>query len=35
MAQEESTRQQELDQKRQYWNTHIADWQTSRLSQTE
>jgi hypothetical protein len=35
MAQEESTRQQELDQKRQYWNTHIADWQSSRLSQTE
>ena len=35
MAQKESTRQQELDQKRQYWNTHITDWQTSRLSQTE
>jgi len=35
MVQEESTRQQELDQKRQYWNTHITDWQTSRLSQTE
>ena len=35
MAQEDSTQHQELDQKRQYWNTHITDWQTSRLSQTE
>jgi hypothetical protein len=29
MAQEDSTRQQELDQKRQYWKTHIASWQAS------
>jgi hypothetical protein len=35
MAQEESTRQQELNQKRQYWSTHITEWQASRLSQTE
>ena len=35
MAQEESTPQKELNQKRQYWNTHITDWQASRLSQTE
>ena len=35
MAQEDSARQQELDQKRHYWNTHITDWQANRLSQTE
>ena len=35
MAPEDSTPQQEPDQKRQYWNTHITDWQASRLSQTE
>jgi hypothetical protein len=35
MAQEESTRQQELDHKRQYWSTRITEWQASRLSQTE
>jgi hypothetical protein len=35
MAQEDSTRQQELDQKRQYWKTHIVSWQASRVSQTE
>ena len=27
--------QQELEQKRSYWNTHIASWQASRLSQTQ
>lgn len=26
MAPEDSTPQQESDQKRQYWNTHITDW---------
>jgi len=35
MAQEDSIRQQELDQKRQFWKTHIDSWQASRLSQTE
>jgi hypothetical protein len=35
MAQEDSIRQQELDQKRQFWKTHIASWQASRVSQTE
>ena len=35
MAQEDSTRPQEQDQKRQYWETHIASWQASRVSQAE
>lgn len=35
MPQEDNTRQHELEQKRQYWKTHIAAWQTSRVSQTE
>jgi hypothetical protein len=35
MAPKDSLRHQELDQKRQYWSTHINDWQASRLSQTE
>ena len=35
MPQEDNTRQQELEQKRQYWKTRIANWQASRLSQTE
>jgi hypothetical protein len=34
MAQEDSIRQQELYLKRQFWKTHIASWQTSRVSQT-
>ncbi len=34
MAQEDSTRQQELDQKRHYWKAHISSWQASRVSQT-
>jgi hypothetical protein len=34
MAQEDSTRQQELDQKRHYWKSHISSWQASRVSQT-
>jgi hypothetical protein len=32
MAQEEPIRQQELDQNRQSWKTHIASWQASRVS---
>jgi len=35
MAQEETIRQQELDQNRQSWKTHIASWQASRVSQAE
>jgi hypothetical protein len=35
MSQEDSLRQQELEQKRHYWKTHIASWQASRVSQTE
>jgi hypothetical protein len=35
MAQEEPIRQQELDQNRQSWKTHIASWQASRVSQAE
>jgi hypothetical protein len=35
MAQEDSTRQQEQDQKRHYWKTHISSWQASRVSQAE
>ena len=35
MAQEDSIRQQELEQKRRDWNAHITRWQASRLSQTE
>jgi hypothetical protein len=35
MPQEDNTRQQELEQKRQYWKTRITNWQASRLSQTE
>ena len=35
MAQEDSIRRQELDQKRQFWKTHIASWQASRVSQAE
>jgi hypothetical protein len=35
MAQEDSIRQQELDQKRQFWKTHIASWQASQGSQIE
>jgi hypothetical protein len=35
MAQEDSIRQQELDQKRQFWKTHIASWQAGRVSQSE
>jgi hypothetical protein len=34
MAQD-NIRQQELEQKRLDWNTHITSWQASRLSQTE
>jgi hypothetical protein len=30
-----STRQQELDQRRRFWSTHVNAWKTSRLSQTE
>jgi len=32
---QDSIRQQELEQKRRYWNTHITSWQASRLSQSE
>ena len=32
---EDNIRQQELDQKRRDWNTHITSWQASRLSQAE
>jgi len=35
MAQEDTIRQQELEQKRRDWNGHITRWQASRLSQTE
>ena len=35
MAQEANIRQQEFDQKRQFWKTHIASWQAGQLSQTE
>ena len=35
MPQEHNTRQQSIEQKRQYWKTHITNWQASRLSQTE
>jgi hypothetical protein len=35
MPQEDNTRQQVLEQKRQYWKTRITNWQSSRLSQTE
>ncbi len=35
MKQEDTIRQQDLEQKRQYWRTHITSWQASRLSQTE
>jgi len=35
MPQEDNSRQQELEQKRQYWKTRITNWQASRLSQTE
>ncbi len=35
MAQEDTIRQQELEQKRRDWNAHITSWQASRLSQTE
>jgi len=31
MTQEDRIRQQELDQKRQFWKTHIASWQASQL----
>ena len=32
---EDNILQQELDQKRRDWNTHITSWQASRLSQAE
>jgi hypothetical protein len=32
---EDTIRQQELEQKRRDWNTHITSWQASRLSQAE
>jgi hypothetical protein len=35
VPQEDNTRQQELELKRQYWKTCIINWQASRLSQTE
>ena len=35
MSQEDSIRQQELDQKRHYWKAHISSWQASRISQTK
>jgi hypothetical protein len=35
MAQEHSIRQQELEQKRPDWETHIASWRASRVSQAE
>jgi hypothetical protein len=35
MPQEDNIRQQELEQKHRYWNTHITNWQASRLSQAE
>jgi len=35
MAQEDTLRQQELEQKRRDWNAHITNWQASQLSQTE
>ena len=35
MPQEDNTRQQELDLKRQYWKTRITNWQASRMSQSE
>ena len=35
MVQEDSIRQQELEQKRRYWKSQFDAWQTSQLSQTE
>jgi hypothetical protein len=35
LAPEDNIRQQELGQKRRYWNTQIESWHTSRLRQTE
>ena len=35
MPQEDNTRQQEIEQTRQYWKTRITNWQASRMSQTE
>ena len=35
MAQEHTIRQQELEQKRPDWKTHIVSWQASRVSQAE
>ena len=35
MSQEDTIRQQELEQKRRDWKAHITNWQSSRLSQTE
>ena len=32
---QDSIRQQELEQKRRYWSTHITSWQASRVSQSE
>ena len=35
MSEADSIRQQELEQKRHYWKTHITSWQASRVSQAE
>ena len=35
MSQEDSIRQQELDQKRHFWKTHVASWRASRVSQAK
>jgi hypothetical protein len=32
---QDSIRQQQLDQKRGFWSTHITSWQASRVNQTE
>jgi len=35
MSEEDSILQQELEQKRRYWRTHISSWRASRVSQAE
>ena len=35
MSPEASLRQQELEQKRHYWKTHISNWRSSHVSQAE
>ncbi len=32
---QDSIRQQEIDQKRSFWSTHISTWKASRLTQAE